>query len=390
MGPLSGLKVVEFAGMGPVPFCAMMLADHGAEVLRIDRPRIDRPNHGGDGGWRFQLLNRGRRSVVLDLKQPEGAEAALDLVARADALIEGHRPGVMERLGLGPEPCLARNPRLVYARMTGWGQTGPLADRAGHDINYLSPTGALWSIGRAGGAPVPPLNLVADLGGGAMFAAFGMLAALIEARRSGKGQVVDAAMIDGVNILLTWMHGFQAAGRWQWQERGGNLLDSGCPWFDVYETADGRHVSVGAIEPQFYVTLLDALGLDAASLPDRVDRAGWPRLREALARAFRRHDLAEWQRRLEGLDACAMAVLSPGEARDHPHQRARGAFAEIDGIVQPVPAPRFSRSRPADLPAPPRPPGADTRSALRDWGIAEARIGALLRSGAATLGQGER
>ena len=376
MGPLSGLKVIEFAGIGPVPFCAMMLADMGAEVLRIDRPATAEAE-----GWQFQLLNRGRRSVILDLKTPDGKAAALSLIEQADALIEGNRPGVMERLGLGPQDCMARNPRLVYGRMTGWGQDGPLADRAGHDISYLAPTGALWSFGRAGGPPVPPLNLVADLGGGAMFLAFGLVAALYEARGSGKGQVVDAAMIDGVNILLTWLYGYHAAGKWQWQ-RGANLLDSGCPWYDSYETADGSHVAIGPIEPQFYAILLTALGLDAAALPAQNDRAGWPVLRAAFTDAFRQRTLADWQARLEGLDACAMPVLRPDQAPDHPHMLARGAFATIAGLRQPVPAPRFSRSHP-DLPQPPRPPGGDTRQALADWGLPSDTIERLCRTGTA-------
>nr|WP_323039761.1 CaiB/BaiF CoA-transferase family protein [Gemmobacter sp.] len=372
LGPLSGLKMIEFAGLGPVPFCAMMLADLGAEVLRIDRPAA-----AGEAGWQFQLLNRGRRSVILDLKSPEGVAAALHLIARADAVIEGNRPGVMERLGLGPADCHAVNPALTYGRMTGWGQTGPLAQRAGHDISYLAPTGALWSIGRAGGAPVPPLNLVADLGGGAMFLAVGLLAAMFEARGSGKGQVVDAAMIDGVNTLLTWMHGYHAAGKWHWQ-RGANLLDSGCPWYDSYETADGGHVAIGPIEPQFYAILIDALGLDPARLPPRDDRARWPDLRATLAAAFARHDLAHWQQVLEPLDACAMPVLRPDQAADHPHMQARGSFASIAGIRQPVPAPRFSRSQPT-LPTGPRPAGADTRQALTDWGMAPGVVDRLCR-----------
>lgn len=376
MGPLSGLKVIEFAGIGPVPFCAMMLADLGAEVLRIDRPATKDTTD-----WQFQLLNRGRRSVILDLKTPGGKAAARDLIDRADALIEGNRPGVMERLGLGPQDCMTRNPRLVYGRMTGWGQDGPLADRAGHDITYLAPTGALWSFGRAGGPPVPPLNLVADLGGGAMFLALGLVAALFEARGSGKGQVVDAAMIDGVNLLLTWLHGYHAAGKWQWQ-RGANLLDSGCPWYDSYETADGGHVAIGPIEPQFYAILLTTLGLDAATLPAQNDRAGWPVLRAVFADAFRQHDLAHWQALLEPLDACAMPVLRPDQAPDHPHMQARGAFTTIGGIRQPVPAPRFSRSAP-DMPKPPRAPGADTRQALADWGLPLATIADLCRTGAA-------
>lgn len=376
MGPLTGVKIVEFAGLGPVPFCAMILADMGAEVLRIDRPA----KVSGDN-WRYQVLNRGRRSVMLDLKSPDGAEAALELITQADALIEGNRPGVMERLGLGPEICAARNPKLVYGRMTGWGQEGPLSARAGHDITYLAPTGALWSIGRAGEAPVPPLNLVADLGGGAMFLATGLLAALLEARSSGKGQVVDAAMIDGVNMLLSWMHGFHAAGKWQW-ERGSNLLDGGCPWYDTYETSDARHIAIGPLEPQFYALLLDALGLDPAFLPPREDRTRWPELRATFASAFRGRSMADWQERLEGLDACANAVLNPAEAAEHPHMKSRNAFAEIAGIRQPVPAPRFSRSA-AELPEAPRPPGADTRAALADWGVAPGRIEHLCQSGAA-------
>jgi alpha-methylacyl-CoA racemase len=378
MGPLAGLKIVEFAGIGPGPFCAMMLADMGAEVLRIDKP--DSKSDDRDQ-YRYKLLNRGRRSVILDLKRPEGVSTALHLIERADALIEGNRPGVMERLGLGPETCATHNPQLVYGRMTGWGQNGPLAQSAGHDINYISLTGALWSIGRKGEAPTPPLNLVGDLGGGAMYLAFGIACALIEARRSGRGQVVDAAMVDGASSLMTWAFGLHAAGKWSYV-RGDNLLDTGCPWYDVYETADGRHISVGPLEPQFYEQLLDLLDLNPLELPERNDRSRWPELRAAFAARFKCEDFATWRELLEGTDCCAAPVLSPDEAVTHRHLIARKTFAEIDGILQPAPAPRFSRSAP-DLPRPPRRAGADTHDALASWGIAPDEIERLCALGTA-------
>jgi len=377
MGPLAGIRVLEFAGLGPAPFCAMMLADMGAHVLRLDRPapQPDAEAH------RFAILNRGRRSAMLDLKHPMGRAAALRLVAGADALIEGFRPGVMESLGLSPRACLEINPRLVYGRVTGWGQEGPLAHAAGHDINFIGLSGALWSVGRNGEAPVPPVNLVGDFGGGAMYLAFGVVCALLEARTSGRGQVVDAAMVDGSASLTTMIHGMLAEGQWQ-EARGVNILDTGASWYDVYETADHEFIAIGPFEPKFFAELLQRLDLDPSALPAQYDRAGWPRLREAFSARFRTATQQQWCARLEGTDVCFAPVLSPVEARDHPHMRARETFVTVDGIAQPAPAPRFSRTRP-DRPEPPRRPGADTRPALMDWGLTETEVNALCASGAA-------
>jgi alpha-methylacyl-CoA racemase len=378
MGPLKGIRIVEIAGVGPGPFCAMMLADMGAEVIRVDR--IEPIELGVNKAPRYELLNRGRRSVAIDLKRPDGVDAVRRLVRRADGLIEGFRPGVMERLGLGPEPCLAANPRLVYGRVTGWGQDGPLASAAGHDINYIALAGALGAIGRAGEKPVPPLNLVGDFGGGGMLLAFGMVCALLETARSGKGQVVDAAMIDGAALLMMMIVGLRAGGLWS-DRRGENVLDGGAPWYDAYETADGGYVTIGAIEGRFYAQLLDRLGLAGEVLPTQHDRAGWPLLRERFAAVFRTRTRDEWCARLEGSDVCFAPVLMIGEAPQHPHHRARGAFVEIDGIVQPGPAPRFSRTAP-DVPTGAPAPGADTDAVLRDWGFAQAEIARLRETGA--------
>jgi alpha-methylacyl-CoA racemase len=377
MGPLTGIRVLEFEAIGPGPFCGMMLADMGADVLRIDRPADVRAGFGRER--RIDVMVRGRRSVTLDLKSPDGVEAALRLAERADALIEGLRPGVMERLGLGPDVLLARNPRIVYGRMTGWGQNGPLAQRAGHDIDYIALTGALHAIGRAGEAPVPPLNLVGDFGGGGMLLAFGIACGLLEARGSGRGQVVDAAMVDGASVLATMFHGMAAAGRWS-DTRGTNLLDTGAPWYDTYETRDARHVAVGAIEPQFYAVLLERLGLAAADLPPQNDRAGWPVLRERFAAVFRTRTRDEWVAAFEGTDACFAPVLSFTEARTDPHNLARGAFVESGGIPQPAPAPRFSRTPGAIRGAPPE-RGEHGRAALADWGLGDAEVEALGRLG---------
>jgi alpha-methylacyl-CoA racemase len=314
------------------------------------------------------------------LKRPDGVEAVRRLAGRADGLIEGFRPGVMERLGLGPEPCLAANPRLVYGRVTGWGQDGPLAGAAGHDINYIALAGALGAIGRAGEKPVPPLNLVGDFGGGGMLLAFGMVCALLETSRSGKGQVVDAAMIDGAALLMMMIVGLRAGELWS-DRRGENVLDGGAPWYDAYETADGGYVTIGAIEGRFYAQLLDRLGLAGEALPAQHDRAGWPLLRERFAAVLRTRTRDEWCSRLEGSDVCFAPVLTIGEAPRHPHHRARGAFVEIDGIVQPAPAPRFSRTAP-DVPAGAPAPGADTDAVLRDWGFADAEIARLRENGA--------
>ncbi|HEY0526514.1 MAG TPA: CaiB/BaiF CoA-transferase family protein [Stellaceae bacterium] len=378
MGPLKGIRIVEIAGVGPGPFCAMMLADMGAEVIRVDR--VEPVELGIDKAPRYELLNRGRRSVAIDLKRPDGVEAVRRLAGRADGLIEGFRPGVMERLGLGPEPCLAANPRLVYGRVTGWGQDGPLAGAAGHDINYIALAGALGAIGRAGEKPVPPLNLVGDFGGGGMLLAFGMVCALLETSRSGKGQVVDAAMIDGAALLMMMIVGLRAGELWS-DRRGENVLDGGAPWYDAYETADGGYVTIGAIEGRFYAQLLDRLGLAGEALPAQHDRAGWPLLRERFAAVLRTRTRDEWCSRLEGSDVCFAPVLTIGEAPRHPHHRARGAFVEIDGIVQPAPAPRFSRTAP-DVPAGAPAPGADTDAVLRDWGFADAEIARLRENGA--------
>jgi alpha-methylacyl-CoA racemase len=376
-GPLAGIRVVELAGIGPAPFAAMLLADLGADVVRIDRP--------GEASLpvplppEADLLRRGRPSVSLDLKHPEGLETALALVERADVLVEGYRPGVAERLGLGPDACHARNPRLVYGRMTGWGQDGPLAQAAGHDIGYVAVTGALHAIGRAGGPPQVPVNLVGDFGGGALYLVVGVLAALLEARTSGRGQVVDAAIVDGTAHLSSLVMGLVSAGLWS-DRRGTNLLDTGAPFYDVYETSDGGWLAVGPLEPAFYAELLRLLDLTDTA-PDRLDPSQWPDLRALLAETFRTRTRAEWCAVLEGTDACVAPVLSYAEAPAHPHLAARGTYVEHHGIVQPAPAPRFSRT-PAALGAPPSAPGAGTRAALAAWGIDD--VDALLGSGAAS------
>jgi alpha-methylacyl-CoA racemase len=364
-GPLQGLKVIEIAGIGPAPFCAMVLADMGAEVIRVERANT--PETGLEMEPRFDVLNRGRRSIALDLKSAEGVATLKRLVERADMLFEGFRPGVMERLGLGPEVCLAINPRLVYGRMTGFGQTGPMAGAAGHDINYIALSGALDGIGMKGGPPVPPLNLVGDFGGGGMLLALGMLAAYIEASRSGKGQVVDAAMVDGSALLMAGLFGFKAAGLWG-RPRGENLLDGGAPFYGTYRTADGRYVSLGPIEPRFYAELLERLGLAPADLPAQHDVARWPELRAAFEDAFGRRTLAQWRECLEGSDACFAPVLSMDEVLSHPHVAARETFVTVDGVVQPAPAPRFSRT-PSHAGRPAR-PGEHTDEVLKDWGVA--------------------
>ena len=379
MGPLAGIRVIEIAGIGPGPFCAMLLADMGADVLRIDRTADS--DLGLPRDPRFDLLNRGRRSVALNLKKPEGVAAALRLIGQADALIEGFRPGVMERLGLGPDICLERNPKLVYGRMTGWGQDGPLAEAAGHDINYIALTGALHAIGRAGGPPAPPLNLVGDFGGGALYLAFGIACALLEARRSGRGQVVDAAMTDGAASLMTMFYGFRAQGLWQ-DVRGANLLDSGAPWYDVYETRDGKHVAIGSIEGRFYAELIKRLGLEGEPLPKQYDLKRWPELRARFAARFREKTRAEWCAAMEGSDVCFAPVLTLEEAPKHPHNATRGTFIEVDGIVQPAPAPRFSRT-PGGIGCAPAKPGEHTDQGLADWGFSAAEIAALKQAGAA-------
>ena len=377
MGPLRGVRVIEFAGIGPVPFCAMMLADMGADVVRIDRAAA-RP-----GRRETDCLLRNRRSIALDLKRPEAIGVALDLVAGADAVIEGFRPGVMERLGLGPEPCLARNPRLVYGRMTGWGQTGPLAPAAGHDINYIALTGALNLIGERGRKPVPPLNLVGDFGGGAMMLLAGVLAALLEAGRSGQGQVVDAAMTDGTLALLAMFFAQRAAFRDFQDATGAEMLAGAAPYYDTYETRDGRYLAIGALEPQFFALLVETLGLDprflAAGFP--ASRTGNDELRTAIATAVRTRTRDEWTAVFEGTDACVAPVLTLAEAARHPHNVARASFVTVDGVEQHAPAPRFSRT-PAGPVQPPHPAGADTDAVLREAGFDDARIAALRASGA--------
>jgi alpha-methylacyl-CoA racemase len=359
-GPLAGLRVVELAGLGPVPHAAMVLADLGADVVRVERPAA-----GPDGRARDQML-RSRTRVEADLKDPADRERVLALAGCADVLLEGFRPEVAERLGLGPGDCFERNPRLVYGRMTGWGQDGPLAPRAGHDINYLSLTGALHAVGRAGERPVPPLNLVGDFGGGSMLLLTGVLAALWERGRSGRGQVVDAAMVDGVGVLLQMAWSLRGLGMWS-DQRGRNLLDGGAPFYDTYECADGRYVAVGAIEERFYQQLLDGLGLAQDALPDRDDPAGWPELRDRLSAVFASRTRDEWAKAFEGTDACVTPVLRFDEVAGHPHTAARGGIVELDGVQQAAPAPRFSRTAPAPPTVPAAAASADLDRVLARW-----------------------
>jgi alpha-methylacyl-CoA racemase len=381
MGPLEGLRIVELAGIGPGPFCAMLLADMGAEVVRVDRAAnvgTDTDRDGNDA--RFNLLTRGRRNIAVDLKNTEGQDAALRLIDQADALIEGFRPGVMERLGLGPDICLKRNPRLVYGRMTGWGQDGPIAHIAGHDINYIALSGALAAIGEAGGPPVPPLNLVGDFGGGALYLAMGVLAGILSARATGKGQVIDCSMVEGAASLMTSMYGALASGAWV-EERGKNRTDGGSHFYHVYETRDGEFISVGSIEPQFYKLLLTHTGLEGAELPAQGERDQWQAMQQRFAAIFKQKTRAEWVEIMQQTDICFAPVLRMSEAIRHEHNRHRDSFVEIDGIAQPAPAPRFSgtptnvRSRPAYA-------GQNTGEVLRDWGFSAAEIAALHRSGA--------
>ena len=377
MGPLAGVRVLEFEAIGPGPFGAMMLADMGADVLLVDRPSD--PGLGLDRERWFDVMLRGRRSVTLDLKSRDGAEAALLLAAKADAVIEGFRPGVMERLGLGPEVMLARNPRLVYGRMTGWGQDGPLAPRAGHDINYIALSGILHAIGRKDGAPVPPLNLVGDFGGGGMLLAFGIACGLLEAQRSGQGQVVDCAMVEGASLLAAMFSGLLAAGRWS-EARGENVLDSGAPWYDVYETADRRYVAIGAIEPKFYAELVARLGLAGEALPAQDDRKRWAELRARFRSVFRGKTRDEWRDIFAGSDACFAPVLTFSEAQADPHHLARRNHVAVGGVDQPAPAPRFART-PGEVRRAPPERGALGREALADWGFARAEIDRLAALG---------
>ncbi|HLW72176.1 MAG TPA: CaiB/BaiF CoA-transferase family protein [Candidatus Binataceae bacterium] len=382
MGPLTGYKVIELAGIGPAPMCAMLLSDLGADVLRIDR--LADAGLGISLPTKFSVLNRGRRSVALDLKRPEATAAILRLIEQADALIEGFRPGVMERLGLGPDLCLARNPRLVFGRMTGWGQDGPLAAAAGHDINYIALSGALNTIGRRGQAPVPPLNLVGDFGGGALYLAFGVVAGLLEAQKSGKGQVIDAAMVDGAASLMSAIYGMHGSGFWT-DERGANVLDTGSHYYDVYETSDGKYVSIGSIEVKFYDELLRLSGLKKEELAPQNERKSWPKMKERVAALFRTKTRDEWCKIMEGSDICFAPVLSMAEAPQHPHNRERGTFVEPDGVVQPAPAPRFSRT-PGAIQRPPARAGEHTEEALRDWGFSASDLAALRTCGAIAAG----
>ncbi|WP_288251522.1 CaiB/BaiF CoA-transferase family protein [uncultured Hydrogenophaga sp.] len=378
-GPLAGVKVIEIAGIGPGPFCAMLLADMGAQVLRIDRAdRVDTPQ---EREARFEIPHRGRPSVAMNLKHPEAVATLRGLLRETDVLIEGFRPGVMERLGLGPEACAEINPRLVYGRMTGWGQSGPLAQRAGHDINYIALTGALHAIGPAEGGPVPPLNLLGDFAGGSLYLAYGIVCALLERQSSGRGQVVDGAIIDGTHSLMAFIHAAHARGDWR-TERASNMLDGGRPWYGVYETADGKHVAIGAIERPFYAELLHKLGLDPDTLPGQHDAAGWPELQARLAAVFRTRTRDDWCTLLQDSDACFAPVLDMDEAPQHPHNRARGAFVEVAGVNQPAPAPRLSRT-PGAIAGPAAHAGQHTRAALAAWGLDLKAVDALLSSGAA-------
>jgi alpha-methylacyl-CoA racemase len=375
-GPLAGIRVIEMVGLGPCPFAAMMLADMGAEVIRIDRkPAPGAPNPFPMLGTKFDVMARGRRSLALDLKHPNAREVVLQLVEQADVLLEGFRPGVMERLGLGPDACRERNRRLVYGRVTGWGQDGPLAQAAGHDLNYIALSGMLHAMGRAEGPPAPPLNLVGDFGGGAMILAFGVVCAVLEARGSGQGQVVDAAMTDGTALLGAMMYGLRAHGSWR-DARAANLLDGGAPFYDTYACADGRFVSIGAIEPQFYARLLALAGATDPVFEAQMDEARWPELKARFAALFATRSRDEWCALLEGTDACFAPVLDMAEAPRHPHNAARGTFVDIGGVTQPAPAPRFSRTAPSVGSAPPA-PGEHTEDVLADWGWARDAIAAL-------------
>ena len=379
-GPLTGFKIVEIAGIGPAPFAAMMLADMGAEVVRVERagavsgPAPATPHR--------DLLRRNRRNIAVDLKHPDGVGVLLDLVAAADALIEGFRPGVMERLGVGPDACLARNPQLVFGRMTGWGQDGPYAASAGHDINYIALAGALAHFGRAGAAPTPPINMVGDFGGGGMMLAFGVVCGLLEAQRSGAGQVIDAAMVDGAAALMTMIWTMHHSGMHDVSRRGVNMLDTGAHFYDTYECADGEYISIGSIEPQFYAELLRLTGLEGdARFANQHDRAAWPALKALLAELFRSRTRAEWCGVMERTDVCFAPVLRLDEAPNHPHNAARSTFVDAFGALQPAPAPRFSRTVP-ELSQPPAHDGQHTREVLVDWGIAPERVEALIDSGA--------
>jgi alpha-methylacyl-CoA racemase len=372
MGPLHGIRIIELAGIGPGPFCGMMLSDMGAEVIRVDRLRP-----GARAGR--DVLARNRRAIALDLKKPQGVEAVLKLVETADGLFEGFRPGVTERLGLGPDDCMARNEKLVYGRMTGWGQEGPLAQAAGHDINYIALVGALHAIGRPGERPVPPLNLVGDFGGGGMLLAFGLVCALLEAQKSGKGQVVDAAMVDGAASLMAMFYTMGAAGVFK-AERGTNMLDGGAPFYDAYETSDGKAICVGSIEPQFYALLVEKAGLDPDRFSAQMDQSQWPAFKDELIEVFKSKTRNEWCEIMEGTDVCFAPVLSVFEAPEHPHAKARDSFVEIDGMIQPAPSPRFSRTEPKISHAA-RTPGEDTEAVLTECGFSAGEVSELREAG---------
>ena len=372
MGPLSGKRIIEIAGIGPGPFCAMLLSDLGAEVIRVDRASTvadelpDLPS--------LDLLNRGRRSIGIDLKDPNGVELVLKLIESSDALIEGFRPGVAERLGIGPEDCLTRNPKLIYGRMTGWGQYGSYSSMAGHDINYIALSGVLGMIGRKDEKPVPPVNLIGDFGGGGMILALGVCAALVEVASSGKGQVIDAAMTDGSALLATMVHSFKAMGIWG--DRGTNLLDTGAPFYDVFECSDGKFISIGSIEPQFYSQLLRITGLDQQENPKQMDRQSWDEMKSKIASAIKSKSREEWENLMEGTDVCFAPVLTIDEAYDHPHNLERNTFIEVAGVKQPAPAPRFSRT-PASITSPPPHPGEHTEEILLDSGFTISEISSL-------------
>jgi alpha-methylacyl-CoA racemase len=378
MGPLAGVRIIEMAGIGPAPFAAMMLSDMGAEVVRVDRREAADLGIPGRAP-KFEVLHRGRSSIAVDVKAEAGCEVVKRLVAKADAIIEGFRPGVMERLGLGPDVLLKINPKLVFGRMTGFGQDGPLANQAGHDINYLALAGVLHAIGRKGEAPVPPLNLVGDFGGGGMLLAFGVVCALLEAQKSGKGQVVDAAMVDGSAALMGLIYGLYSQGTWK-DERGVNILDTGSPWYGTYQTKDGKWLAVGAIEKRFYEEFVQRIGLKLAELPKQHDRNGWPQLRQKFAEIIAGKTRAEWEQVFEGSDACVAPVLSLGEVENYPHNKARKTFMSVDGVLQPAPAPRFSRTVP-EAGKPARQVGSDTERVLAAWGFAGGEIDALKNGG---------
>jgi alpha-methylacyl-CoA racemase len=375
MGPLTGVRIVEFAGLGPGPFAGMMLADMGAEILRIERR---------GGGLKSadptrDIPARGRKSITLNLKQPGATDVALRLIEQADALIEGYRPGVMERLGLGPDVCMERNPALVYGRITGWGQDGELAQAAGHDLNYIALSGALWAMGEAGRKPMPPLNLVGDFGGGGMFLAFGIVCGLMRAKTTGQGDIVDAAISDGTAALMAPVYGYQAMGGWK-NERQSNRLDGGAPYYGTYDCKCGGWITLGAIEPQFYSLFMETLGLSEDHFGDRHDQSKWPDMRDQVADVFRQKTRDEWCTLMEGTDICFAPVLSMAEAPDHPHNRSRETFVAANGVVQPAPAPRFTNA-PAELPSPPPAKGQHNDTALLDWGFSKSEISQMLTSG---------